>query len=155
MNKIETVLSLFNQGFNCAQALLVTYGAGLGLERDTALKIASTFGGGMGRMGETCGTVIGALMIIGLKYGITEPGLARKMEANEFVEKFAKEFKARNSSHSIVCSELLGFHMSPERDLNLNERNIIKAKCPQYVQDAAEIIEKILGYPEESACKKL
>jgi C_GCAxxG_C_C family probable redox protein len=57
----------FNNGFNCAQAVLSTYSEQLGVDKTTALKIAGSFGGGMGHIGETCGAVTGAFMLIELK----------------------------------------------------------------------------------------
>jgi C_GCAxxG_C_C family probable redox protein len=145
VNRYEIANTLFNEGFNCAQALLVAYGTGLGINRDIALKIASTFGGGVGRTGETCGAVTGALMIIGLKYGITKPDFENKMRPYNIVEKFINQFKTRNNAHSISCNELIGFRIFPDRPLNRSERDIIQKRCPQYVQDAARIIEEILG----------
>ena len=73
MNQKEQAVACFAQTFNCAQAILSTYGLQLGLERELALRVAGAFGAGMGRMGETCGAVTGAFMLIGLKYGKTRP----------------------------------------------------------------------------------
>jgi C_GCAxxG_C_C family probable redox protein len=80
VTRIKAANELFNRGYNCAQALLATFGVDLGLNRDMELKIASPFGGGISHMGETCGAVTGALMIIGLKYGMTEPNFEKKNE---------------------------------------------------------------------------
>jgi C_GCAxxG_C_C family probable redox protein len=144
VNRIKTANELFNRGYNCAQALLASFGVDLGLNRDMALKIASPFGGGIGRMGEACGAVTGGLMIIGLKYGITEPGFEKKMKTYEVVSTFIEQFKKRNKSRSIFCSELIGFRMNQKKTLKQEEKDIIQTKCPRFVQDAAEIIEEIL-----------
>ncbi len=141
MNKTGAV-ALFNKGFNCAQSILATYGLDSGLNQDTALKIASVFGGGIGRMGETCGAVTGAFMVIGLKCGTTKPDAKTKIKAYELGGKFIKKFRARNNS--ILCGELLGFQIASDRKLKPGERGIIKLKCPKYVKDAAEIIEELL-----------
>ena len=69
MSKIDTAVSGFKEGFNCAQSVLSAFSEELGLTRETALKIACPFGGGMARQAETCGAVTGAFMVIGLKYG--------------------------------------------------------------------------------------
>ena len=63
MSKVQQAVSLFNEGLLCSQALLSTYGPELGLDREIALKLATAFGGGMCRMGETCGAVARALML--------------------------------------------------------------------------------------------
>jgi C_GCAxxG_C_C family probable redox protein len=144
MTKIDTALSLFNQGFNCAQALLIAYGIELGLNRETALKIATPFGGGMGLMGETCGAVTGAFMVIGLKYGITTPDRNEKIKTYELIGRFVEEFKSSSAVHSIVCNELLGFDISSKKSHNHDTGDIINEKCPHYVKKAAEILEEIL-----------
>jgi C_GCAxxG_C_C family probable redox protein len=71
MNKVERAVYCFNQGFSCSQAVLSTYGPKFELDPELALKVSGAFGAGMGRMGETCGAVTGAFMVIGLKYGKT------------------------------------------------------------------------------------
>jgi C_GCAxxG_C_C family probable redox protein len=142
MNKVEIATSLFKKGYNCSQALLVSYGIELGLNRKTAMKIASAFGGGIGRMGETCGAVTGAIMIIGLIYGKSRLDKNAKAKTYELTRKFVKKFKARNNS--IICRELIGIDISSNSELNSNVNEIIKVKCPAYVQNAAEIIEEII-----------
>lgn len=145
MDRIKIAESLFEQGVNCAQSLLAVYSIELGLNRETALKIASAFGGGIGRMGETCGAVTGAFMIIGLKYGMTDlEDKKAKTKTYELAEQFIKKFKSCNSSNSIMCRELIGFDISSEKELSLHAKEIIKLKCPKFIRDAAEIIEEIL-----------
>ena len=67
MKRSKHAVSCFKDGFSCSQALLSTYGDQFGLNHELALKVSGAFGGGMGRMGETCGAVTGAFMVIGLK----------------------------------------------------------------------------------------
>ena len=144
MSRIEVAVSCFKDGFNCSQAVLSTYGTQFGLNREIALKVAGAFGGGMGHMGETCGAVTGAFMVIGLKYGRTIVGDKQSQDktvslANEFVNRF----KSRNVS--IVCKELLGCDLSTPEGMNMaKEKNLFATICPKFVQDAAEIIEQIL-----------
>jgi hypothetical protein len=64
MTKIEQAVAYFKEGFSCSQAIVAAYAPSLGLDRDTALKIASGFGGGMGRLAETCGAVTGSFMVL-------------------------------------------------------------------------------------------
>ena len=140
MRKAEDAVSMFKEGFNCSQAILSTYGQELGVDKTTALKISAPFGGGMARMGETCGAVTGAFMVIGLKY-------AKDKESKEklygLVNKFAEEFKLRNGS--ILCKELLGCNIgTPEGMKAVKEKGLIDTLCPKLVKDAAEILEEIL-----------
>jgi C_GCAxxG_C_C family probable redox protein len=144
MNKIENTLSLFNRGFNCAQALLATYGIEFGIQTEIAYRIAAPFGGGIGRMGDICGAVTGAFMIIGLKYGNTSPNQEDKTAMYNMVEQFVNRFKEHNQAHSIMCRELLGFDISKEGQLSDASYRIIGRKCPEFVKIAAQIIEEIL-----------
>ena len=61
----------FESGCNCSQAVLLAFAPDCGLERDTALALASSFGGGFGRMRELCGALSGAGMALGLLRGYT------------------------------------------------------------------------------------
>jgi C_GCAxxG_C_C family probable redox protein len=144
MNRVEIAVSCFEQGFSCSQAVLSTYGPELGLDRETALKVAGAFGGGMGRMGETCGAVTGAFMVIGLEYGMTgAEDEQAKERAYSLVREFVDKFKSRNGS--IVCRELLGCDIGvPEIREVIKEEGLFATRCPQFVRDAAEIIERIL-----------
>jgi C_GCAxxG_C_C family probable redox protein len=116
----------------------------LGLERELALRVAGAFGGGMARMGETCGAVTGALMAIGLKYGMTQ---AKDEKARDKTYKLAQEFATRFKERhgSIVCRDLLGYDLGkPEGRKGALEKGLFTTLCPQFVQDAVEIVEQLL-----------
>ncbi|MCB4791160.1 MAG: C-GCAxxG-C-C family protein [Elusimicrobia bacterium] len=136
----EQAVSVFNKGFNCTQAVLSTYGKKFGIDSSTALKIASAFGGGMARMGETCGAVTGAFMVIGLKYAT---GMDAKEKIFSVANEFVSRFKARN--RSAICKELLGYDISTQEGMkSIKEKNLISTLCPKLVKDASEILEKLL-----------
>ena len=116
----------------------------MGLERDLALRVAGAFGGGMARMGETCGAVTGALMVIGLKHGMTQ---AKDEEARDKTYKLAQELATRfkDRHRSIICRELLGYDLSsPEGRKAAHDKGLFSTLCPELVRDAAEIAEEIL-----------
>jgi C_GCAxxG_C_C family probable redox protein len=144
MSKIEKSVSCFKEGFSCSQAIFSTYGQELGMDKNTALKVSGAFGGGMAGMAETCGAVTGAFMVIGLKYGKIRPeDEESKRKAYALVKDFVKQFKAKNSS--IICKELLGCDISTQEGMKMfKDKNLINALCPKLVQDAAEILEKII-----------
>ncbi len=124
--------------------MLSSFGEELGLEQGLALKVAGAFGGGMARMGETCGAVTGALMVIGLKYGMTQ---AKDEAARDRTYKLANEFanRFRACHKSLVCRELLGYDLSkPEGRKAAHEKGLFTTLCPQLVQDAVEIVEELL-----------
>ena len=110
-----------------------------------ALKVAGAFGGGMARMGETCGVVTGSMMAIGLKHGKTK---AVDHEAKEktyrLVKDFVDRFKAKHNS--IVCRDMLNCDMSTSEGLqDFKNRNLIETHCARFVKDAADILEEILA----------
>jgi C_GCAxxG_C_C family probable redox protein len=141
MNKDLEALDLFNNGFSCSQAVVATYCEQYGLDTEMALKISSGFGGGMGRLGETCGAVSGALMLIGLKYGkVLKDDNLSKEKTYELVQEFSKRFIARNKF--IRCKELLGVDLITGDKSIVAER--VKTVCPKMVRDASEIIEELL-----------
>ena len=144
MSRVELTVSCFREGFSCSQAILSTYGTQFGLNREIALKVAEAFGGGMCHMGETCGAVTGAFMVMGLKYGRTIAGDKQSQDkTTSLVNEFVNRFKSRNTS--IVCKELLGCDLSTPEGTNMaKEKNLFATICPKFVQDAAEIIEQIL-----------
>jgi C_GCAxxG_C_C family probable redox protein len=144
MNRVEIAVSCFEEGFNCAQAIFSTYGEKMGLDREISLRVSGAFGGGMGRMGEICGAVSGALMVIGLKYGKTKAeDEETKEKCYSLVREFVSKFKERNGS--ILCRELLGYDINTPEGLELiKKENLFSTRCPKFVRDSAEIIEQIL-----------
>ena len=144
MDEVEHAVSCFKDGFSCSQAVLSAYGERFDLNREMALKVSGAFGGGMGHLGETCGAVTGAFMLIGLKYGMVRvEDEQRRKKAHSLVKKFALEFKSRNGS--ITCRELLDCDISTSEGMKLAEENeLFSTRCPKFVRDASEIIEQIL-----------
>lgn len=144
MNKVECSEQCFLSGFNCAQAVFSTYSGELGLDPVLALRIAGSFGGGMGLIGETCGAVTGAIMLIGLKYGkVRVDDTAAKEKTYALVQEYKRQFVELNGS--VRCKELLGYDISiPEEMITAGEKNLFKTLCPKLVKDSAEIVEKLL-----------
>lgn len=95
-------------------------------------------------MGETCGAVTGALMAIGLKYGMTQAkDEAAREKTYKLTQEFASKFKARHNS--MVCRELLGYDLSkPEERKAAHDKGLFSTLCPKFVRDAVEIVEPLL-----------
>ncbi len=144
MSDIEKAVSCFNEGFMCSQAVLSAYAGQFSMDRETALKVSAAFGGGMGRMGEICGAVTGAFMVIGLKYGRTAVTDTKSHEkTNRLVKEFSDRFKSLNGS--IVCRELLGCDLStPDGLKTFVDKKLRDILCSKLVRDAAEIVEQLL-----------
>ena len=140
-SRASEAAACFSEGFNCAQAVLSTYCEEFGMDKKTALQIACGFGAGMGRMQGTCGAVSGAYMLIGLKFGkFSKEDEAAKDKTYALVREFAALFKERNNS--TICRELLGVDLINGDWQEAMER--VKIVCPKAIEDAAEIVEKLL-----------
>jgi C_GCAxxG_C_C family probable redox protein len=141
--RVKQAVAMFNESYSCSQAIVAAYGDRFGLDKNTALKIASGLGGGIGRTGSVCGAVTGAILILGLKYGTTNPkDKNAKFETYKKVQDFCEEFKTR--AGSLICRELLGFDfMTPDGELRAKQPGAFE-HCPEFVQIAAEILESML-----------
>ncbi|MBN1221646.1 MAG: C_GCAxxG_C_C family protein [Candidatus Aminicenantes bacterium] len=141
---VNEACSTFKEGFSCSQAVFSALGESFGLDRDTALKISQPFGGGIAYMGETCGAVTGAFMVIGLQYGRTKAEDSEaKAKTYATVHEFVKRFKAEH--HSIVCREILGYDVSDKTDFKMAlENKVFETVCPLLVRTAAEICVELL-----------
>lgn len=82
MTKGDIAKNNFQNGCNCAQAVLLAFCEDYGMDRETAMMIAASFGAGMGGLRETCGTVTGANMVIGLAKGKTKPRLTARSDSS-------------------------------------------------------------------------
>lgn len=144
MNRGDQACELMMQGFGCSQAVLSVYCKGLGLDSDTALKIAAPFRAGMGRMGHTCGAVTGALMVLGLKYsGISPDDAENRDRVCTLVQEFTQEFCRKNKT--IVCNDLVGCDISvPEQRQAAAEKGVFTTLCPGFVRDAVEIVGQMI-----------
>ena len=143
-NDTEQALAVFLDGFSCAQAILSVYGERSGLDRGTALRVAGAFGAGMARTGETCGSVTGALMVIGLRHAKTRAGDDDSRErCYALAQEFVDAFRGRNGT--LLCRTLLGADVStPEGIAAVRERDLFRTVCPKFVKDAGEILEGLL-----------
>lgn len=136
---------LFLSGSNCAQAVAVAFCDVTGLEPAFAAKMASSFGGGMGRLREVCGAVSGMLMVAGLIYGYEDPGEndCSKKAHYQLVQTLAGKF--RDEVGSIVCREIL---KNPPSDPNPTPRTAefyAKRPCARMVMLAAQILDEYIA----------
>ena len=143
MDSIESAAANFKEGFNCAQSVFSAFAAQLGLDRETALKLATPFGGGIAGTGQTCGVVSGALMAIGLKLGTTSADKEARGKTYAAARKFMELFKDRHGS--ILCREILGCDIgTPEGMKNAQDKKLFATLCSKVVKDAAEILSQVL-----------
>ena len=141
-SKIEKAVDAFNEGFNCAQAIFSTYGTDLGIDKDTALKISSGFGGGMARMQETCGALTGAYMVVGLKHGkIQADDKVSHEKTYKIINEMTSRFKEWNKT--TLFKELLGQDLNTDEGrLFIQENGLFNTVCLKCIRDAARLIEE-------------
>ena len=142
----ERAKELFLQGYTCAQAVVLAFEDITGLDTTTAAKLASGFGGGMGRMREVCGAVSGMFMVYDLVLGYSEPGdMENKKRVYADIRELAERFKAQ-SGGSIVCRELLaGVETTQGGDPEHRTAEYYqKRPCPNLVALAADVLDGFL-----------
>lgn len=138
---IQTAKDRLTQGFNCSQAVFSAYASQLGIDDETALKLASPFGGGVAHQGDVCGAVSGALMALGLGRGSAT--VDKKDETYRLAEEFIRRF--RECHGSILCRELIGHDISTLAGLkNAREQKVFNTICPGLVKDAAGLVAEFL-----------
>jgi C_GCAxxG_C_C family probable redox protein len=142
-NPIQTAQNLFANGFNCSQAVFSAYAAQLGIDDETALKLASPFGGGVSHQGNVCGAVTGALMVLGLARGSASSDKGKKDETDHVAEDFIRRFQDLHGS--ILCRELTGYDISKPGEMEKAKgKSVFQKTCPGLVKDAAELISRFL-----------
>lgn len=139
---VEMADKFFNANHNCSQSILGAFAQQYGLKAETADRLASAFGGGMARHGDTCGAVCGALMVIGLAYGASTPEAKEKVYA--LAQEFMRRFKEKHGSH--YCRDLIGADISTPEGLEKARQNPDTHNvCPSLVHDAALILKSLLA----------
>lgn len=134
---------LFMDGYNCAQTIAVAFSDVTGLDEAFSARMASSFGGGMGRMREVCGAVSGMLMVAGLLYGYDIPGDDVSKKAHyTLVQTLAGEF--RKEAGSIVCREILKNPPSDPAPTPRTEEFYRKRPCTRMVMLAARILDEYI-----------
>jgi C_GCAxxG_C_C family probable redox protein len=139
--RITKAVSLFKEGFNCSQSVVAAYADLYGFTPEQALRMSASFGGGIGRMRETCGAACGLFMLAGLHHSATD-GADRKtkQENYELVQQLAAEFKKRNGA--LRCADLLGPSEAKPVSATPEARTpayYAKRPCSQIVEEAARI----------------
>lgn len=145
MTRAEQAKEYFYQGYNCSQSVVLAFKDLIDVDESDLMKISCSFGGGIGRLREVCGSVSGMMMVAGLLFGYDGPEKG-EIKANHYkrIQELAKEFEEKNGS--IVCRELLGLsvkHDEPNPE-ERTEEYYKKRPCPELIKMAADILEKYI-----------
>ena len=150
MTRREAAMANFMKGYNCSQSVVLAFADMIDIDEATLSKLSSSFGGGMGRLREVCGSVSGMFMVAGLLYGYDGPETGQ-LKADHYarIQELAKRFEEKHGS--IVCRELLG--LSVRHDVPVPEARTSeyykKRPCPEIIGDAAEILEQFINEQNE------
>jgi C_GCAxxG_C_C family probable redox protein len=148
--EVEQAVAYYKTGYTCAQSILASFGPRYGLRQDLALRIGEPFGAGTSCTNDMCGSVIGAISILGMQYGSarSDDDAARYytyQRVNELIQRF------KGMRGSIQCGDLLGYDLSDPKQLQaVIEKGLFTQLCPAIVQDAAQILTDMLGSPSSS-----
>ena len=151
MTRSEKARRFFEEGYNCSQSVVLAFEDLFDMDRDTLLRLASPFGGGLGRLRQTCGCVSGMAMAAGALYGYSDPK-AREEKADLYalIQQLAAEFEKENGS--INCRQLLSSLMgvppeqvdaAPQPEARTPEY-YKKRPCAALAASAAGILERKL-----------
>lgn len=136
--------ALFRKGYSCSQAVVVAFCDLTGLTQEQAARFSSSFGGGMGRMRETCGGVTGILMVAGMLYGYHDPEDNEKKAAHyRLVQDLTAKFRQR--AGTISCRELLGNPSTDPTPTPRTEDFYATRPCLKLVMLGAEILDKYIA----------
>lgn len=148
----EKASALFEEGYNCSQAVFTAFCDRFSIDEDTAKKISAGLGGGVGRQREVCGAVSGAVMVIGsLAAAISGDDSESKKKNYELVREFSDEFRAFHGS--IICREILkSASVTSDKTATPQARTAEyykKRPCLRAVEDAAEILTVMIDKYEK------
>ena len=146
MTRTEKAIELFLAGANCAQAVFAAFADLVGIEQATALRLSSSFGGGVGRQREVCGAISGMCMVLGALYGYDDlQDAALKAAHYARVQALCNAFKEKYGS--IVCRELLGAKRADDApNPTPRDAEFYRTRpCARFVGAAAELLEQYLA----------
>lgn len=144
MNHVERARELFVSGCSCSQAVFAAFAPELGIEHDTALKLASSFGGGLGGSRELCGAVSGMLMVAGMKWGYTQV-LDNAVKTAHYARTRALIDAFRAEHETIVCRDLLKGIGKISKDPSQRTEQYYKVRpCVRFVETAAALLENMM-----------
>ena len=147
---VDLAVDRFCNGSNCSQAVLSVYAERYGLDPETAMQIATGLGGGVGRMGGTCGTLTGAALVLGLEFG---PKTIDDKDAKEktyvATQQLQQRFMEKHGSNQ--CRALLERDLSIEEEYrDARESGLFITRCPNFVETATTLVDEIIESHKKS-----
>lgn len=142
--EVEQAVAFYKQGYTCTQSILASFARRYSLQQELAFRIGEPFGAGTSCTGDMCGSVTGAIMVLGLQYGSAHSDdEAARSYTYQRVHELIHRFK--NIHGSIQCTDLLGYNLNDPLQLQtVWEKGLFMQLCPILVRDAAQILIEML-----------
>ncbi len=147
MKRSEIAVNLFLNGANCSQAVFASFADLTGIDEKTSFRMASSFGGGISRLRETCGACLGMCLAAGAIFGyddIRDHGAKARHYAT--IQTLVKRFAELNGSYT--CREILGSQGKSSSPVpgERNEEYYSKRQCcVECIRTAADILEEYIN----------
>jgi len=143
--EVEQAVAYYKQGYTCTQSILTSFADRYGLQKDLAFRIGEPFGAGTSCTNDMCGSVTGAIMVLGLQYGSAHSDdESARVYTYRCVNELIQRFKGIHGS--IQCGDLLGYDLSdPQQLQTVWEKGLFMQLCPNLVRDAAQILIEMIG----------
>lgn len=136
---VERAVRHFDEGYNCAQSVLLVMSEYWNIKSDMIPRIATGFGGGIGRCGSVCGALTGGILSIGIKYGTDEPSPEKRQKCYELALRLYKLFEQQHGS--VLCRELIGYALSDSEGLKSAQKTkVFEEKCSDLIRTVVNIL---------------
>jgi C_GCAxxG_C_C family probable redox protein len=147
-DRCKNAVNAFNNGYNCAQAIVAAFPEHTGSGREEALRQASGFGGGMGRLQSFCGALTGSFMVIGLAAGGVNSDEEEKNLMAGMIQEAASSFEKIHGTMN--CAELIKINLNSIEGRKLHKVSPVrKDVCEKCICDSiaitCDILERIKG----------
>ncbi|MDO4940989.1 MAG: C-GCAxxG-C-C family protein [Erysipelotrichaceae bacterium] len=146
MSRGKLALQYFEEGYNCSQAVVLAFADLLDIDFKQAAKLASGFGGGMGRLREVCGAVSGMFMVVDMLYGYDSPDKGeKKKELYSRIQELGLQFEKDNGS--LICREIMKLNVKHD-DPTPTQRTpdfYQTRPCPNKIFYAANLLEEYIN----------
>ncbi len=142
--EVEQAVAFYQQGCTCAQSILASFAPRYDFPHNLALRLGEPFGAGTSCTGGMCGSVTGAILVLGLRYGSSlSSDNAARLRTYQRVQELIHRFQEIHGS--IQCTDLLGYNLSdPEQFQTVCEKGLFNQRCPVFVRDAAQILAGLI-----------
>jgi len=142
----QKAITRFQSGYNCAQSVLLTLYEQMNPVSKNELipKIATGFGGGIGRCGFVCGALTGSIMAVGIKCGSNDPSVEKRAIAYATAQVLLKQFERRHGT--VFCRDLIKLDLSnPQEVAKARREQVFEKVCTNLIETVIEDSSEIEG----------